>query len=163
MSAARPSMTAARYSAGLLGIVEGGFIRFCGMTSRTSTAALLGALALTLAACGGGSTSSGRKGGDEPAPSPADFPAAKGKSMAELKGGLGPGPVLAPTVQQLDPGRQRYGFALFTTARKQISGVPVALYVQKTGSAKTYGPFVARDEQLTVAPPYQSETVAKDP
>jgi hypothetical protein len=133
------------------------------MTSRTTTVALLGALVLTLSACGSNSTSSDPNTSDQPAPSAADFPVSKGKSMAELKAGLGPGPVLAPTVQQLDPGRQRYGFALFTTARKQISGVPVALYVEKTGSTKTFGPYVARDEQLAVAPPYESETVAKDP
>jgi hypothetical protein len=83
--------------------------------------------------------------------------------MMELRRGLGPGPVLAPTVQQLGPGKQRYGFALFTTARKQISGVPVALYIQTSGKTDLAGPFPARDLKLDVAPPYQSETVQKDP
>ena len=134
------------------------------MNLRIYTVALVAALTPALAACG--NSSSGDSGGSstkQTAATAADFPSAKGKSMLELKRGLGPGPVLAPTVQQLDPGRQRYGFALFTTARKQISGVPVALYVQRSGSAKLSGPFVSRDESLTVAPPYQSETVAKDP
>jgi hypothetical protein len=75
----------------------------------------------------------------------------------------GGGPALAPTGSDLVPGAQRYGFALFTTARKQISGVPVAVYAQRAGSTKVLGPFVARDLKLSVAPPYQSETVAKDP
>jgi hypothetical protein len=125
-------------------------------------AALISVLALALSACGGSSNDGG--GGEaSSAATTADFPAAKGKSMLELKRGLGPGPVMAPTVQQLDPGRERYGFALFTTARKQISGVPVALYLARSGSRKVTGPFVARDESLDVAPPYRSETVAKDP
>ena len=123
----------------------------------------LAALVLCLSACGSSGGGGSSDAGSEPVPSKADFPTTKGKSMLELKRGLGPGPVLAPTVQQLDPGKQRYGFALFTTARKQISGVPVALYVARSGSRKVSGPFVARDEALTVAPPYRSETVAKDP
>jgi hypothetical protein len=124
--------------------------------------ALLALLALGLSACGNSSDSSSESS-LEPLPSKADFPTTKGKSMLSIKRGLGAGPVLAPTVQQLDPGKERYGFALFTTARKQISGVPVALYVARSGSKKVSGPFVARDESLTVAPPYRSETVAKDP
>jgi hypothetical protein len=133
------------------------------MTRPAYTAALLAALALGLPACGGSDDGGSADSSSQPTASKAEFPPAKGKSMLELKRGLGAGPVLAPTVQQLDPGRQRYGFALFTTARKQISGIPVALYVQRSGSRKLSGPFVARNEDLSVAPPYQSETVAKDP
>jgi hypothetical protein len=134
------------------------------MTSRTiPAAALFAALALVLTACGGSSNNDSSGGLASPTPAASEFPSVKGKSMLELKSGLGAGPVLAPTVQQLDRGKNRYGFALFTTARKQISGVPVALYVARSGSRKVQGPFVARDESLAVAPPYQSETVAKDP
>src|SRR3954449_12753627 len=134
------------------------------MSSRTiPAAALLVALALVITACGSSGGDDGNGSSAASAPAASDFPSVKGKSMLELKSGLGAGPVLAPTVQQLDPGRERYGFALFTTARKQISGVPVALYVAPYGSRKVSGPFVARDEDLSVAPPFQSETVAKDP
>ena len=134
------------------------------MTSRTiPAAALIAALALVLSACGSSGSDDSSASSTATAPTASDFPAVKGKSMLELKSGLGAGPVLAPTVQQLDPGKNRYGFALFTTARKQISGVPVALYVAPSGSRKVSGPFVARDESLAVAPPYRSETVAKDP
>ncbi len=120
-------------------------------------------LALALSACGGGDGEGGSESDAAPPPSASEFPAPKGKSMMQLRSGLGPGPVLAPTVAQLVPGRQRYGFALFTTARKQISGVPVALYVQRSGSTKTLGPFPARDLSMKVAPPYQSENVSRDP
>jgi hypothetical protein len=124
---------------------------------------ILAALATGLSACGNSASNDSSSAASQPTPSAAQFPSAKGKSMLELKRGLGPGPVMAPTVQQLDPGKQRYGFALFTTARKQISGIPVALYVAPSGSRNLKGPYVAREESLQVAPPFRSETVAKDP
>jgi hypothetical protein len=132
------------------------------MTPRHVTARLLVALALLLAACGG-SEDAGTEGSEgPPPPSAKEFPAPKGKTMMELRRSLSPGPVLAPTVQVLTPGKQRYGFALFTAARKQISGVPVALYTQTSGKTDLKGPFPARDLKLEAAPPYQSETVKND-
>jgi hypothetical protein len=133
------------------------------MLRRALMVPLFAPLALGLAACGNSGSPDSGAVRSQPTASKAAFPSPQGKSMLELKSGLGAGPVLAPTVQQLDRGRQRYGFALFTTARKQISGIPVALYVERSGSRKVSGPFVARGESLAVAPPYQSETVAKDP
>jgi hypothetical protein len=133
--------------------------------SRPAFSVALPLVAISLLAGGCGSSSSDK---DSSAPSPApasssDFPSPKGKSLLELKRGLGPGPVLAPTVSVVNPGRDRYGFGLFDRARKQISEAPVALYVEKSGSRKVSGPFLARDLPLTVKPAYQSETVAKDP
>src|SRR3954447_48663 len=134
------------------------------MSSPTiPAAALLVALALVITACGSSGGDDGNGSSAASAPAASDFPAVKGKSMLELKSGLRAGPVLAPTAQQLDARKKRYRLDLFTTARKQISGVPVALYITPSGSRKVTGPFVARDETLAVAPPYQSETVAKDP
>ena len=133
------------------------------MPTRLLSPALVAALAVAAAGCGGGDD--GAAGESEPAPTPSasEFPSPEGRSMMQLRNGLSPGPVLAPTVAQLVPGRQRYAFALFTTARKQISGVPVALYVQRSGSTKTLGPFPARDMSLKVDPSYESENVARDP
>src|SRR4051812_43763599 len=135
------------------------------MTSRIRIAALVALLALGAAGCG--SSSEGGTSSDEvaPAPSAADFPQPEGRSMMQMYNALGAGggPALAPTGSDLVPGKQRYGFALFTTARKQISGVPVAVYAQKQGSTKVLGPYPARDLKPPVAPPYQSETVSKDP
>jgi hypothetical protein len=131
------------------------------MKTRVMIVALL---AVALGGCGGSSKGSEN---EEVAPTPkaADFPQPNGRSMMQMYNALGAGggPALAPTGRQLVPGDQRYGFALFTTERKQISGVPVAVYAQKSGSTKVLGPFPARDLKLAVAPPYQSETVAKDP
>ncbi len=99
----------------------------------------------------------------QPPATSADFPSPKGKSMLQIKNGLGPGPVLAPTVSVLGTGKDRYGFGLFDRARKQIAQTPVALYVERQGSTKVTGPFLARALPLTVKPAFQSETVAKDP
>jgi hypothetical protein len=132
------------------------------MDRRTVSAALLAAaLPLALAACGGDSS----KGASSTTPtaSAADFPAPQGKSLMEIRRGLGPGPVLAPTVSVVSTGTDRYGFGLFDRARKQIAETPVALYLERSGSARVAGPFVARDLPLSVKPPFQSETVAKDP
>ena len=134
------------------------------MISNARTVALVALLAVGVSGCG--SSDKGSGGGDEVAPTPsaADFPQPQGRSMMQMYNALGGGgPALAPTASDLVPGEQRYGFALFTTARKQISGVPVAVYAQRQGSAKVLGPFPARNLTLAVAPPYQSETVAKDP
>ena len=134
------------------------------MTPRRSlaAAAMLVLAALILSACGD-SKSKNSAAVDQPAPNPADFPQVQGQSMSQLRQKLPPGPALAPTVSVIEPGQNRFGFGLFSVARKQIAQAPVALYVQRSGSTKTTGPFVARDLSLAVAPPFQSETVAKDP
>jgi hypothetical protein len=134
------------------------------MTSRP-VAALLPLVALSLIAtgCGSSRSSKGSASASQPPASSADFPSPKGKSLLELKRGLGPGPVLAPTVSVVSPGRDRYGFGLFDRARKQIAQAPVALYVEKSGTRAVSGPFLAHDLPLAVKPAFRSETVAKDP
>jgi hypothetical protein len=121
------------------------------------------AASLVTGGCGNSDSGGGSSQATQPPASSADFPAPKGKSLLELKRGLGPGPVLAPTVSVVQPGHDRYGFGLFDRARKQIAQAPVALYVEKQGSRKVSGPFLARDLPLSVKPAFQSETVAKDP
>jgi hypothetical protein len=135
---------------------------------RTAPRALACALAipltLSLSACGGGDSGSanGSSGSREVAQK-TDFPAAAGKTMQELRDGLGPGPVLAPTVSILQPGESRLGFGLFDRAHKQISDAPAAVYVAPVEGGPVKGPFYANAEALTVAPPYQSQTVKNDP
>src|SRR3954468_988714 len=134
------------------------------LRARLPLALLLAALsAVLLSACGGSDSGDGGASASQPPASSADFPSPKGKSLLEIKRGLGPGPVLAPTVSVVNPGRDRYGFGLFDRARKQIAQAPVALYVEKSGTRKVSGPFLAHDLPLSVKPAFQSETVAKDP
>jgi hypothetical protein len=122
------------------------------------------AAAVLVAGCGGSNKP------DTPPPPPpptgqtADFPAANGKTLDDLaQMADGQGPVLAPSVSLLHKGTNRYGFALFDTARKQITGAEVALYTARSDGTGVRGPFVARAESLEVKPQFQSQTVAQDP
>ena len=124
--------------------------------------ALLAAAAV-VAGCGGSSKPDRPPPQPEPAGQPADFPSATGKTVNDLAAMAdGKGPVLAPSVSLLHKGVNRYGFALFDTARKQITGAEVALYSLRPDGSGVRGPYVARSESLAVKPQFQSQTVAQD-
>lgn len=91
------------------------------------------------------------------------FPKTRGRTMAEMISGVQAGPVLAPTVGLLEPGRQRFGFGLFDRTRKQITDAAGALYIARGENARAYGPYIARWESLVVKGRYLSRTVATDP
>jgi hypothetical protein len=117
-----------------------------------------------VAGCGGSKNPDKPPPQPEPTGQPADFPTASGKTLNDLASMAdGQGPVLAPSVSLLHKGVNRYGFALFDTARKQITGAEVALYTARADGSGVRGPYVARSESLEVKPQFQSETVAKDP
>lgn len=129
----------------------------------TILVALLAAGTL-VAGCGGSKKPDKPPPQPEPTGQPADFPSATGKTLNDLASMAdGQGPVLAPSVSLLHKGVNRYGFALFDTARKQITGAEVALYTARADGSGVRGPYVARSESLEVKPQFQSETVAKDP
>ncbi len=132
------------------------------MTPRRISAALLLACAL-LAGCGGDDSSSG----DEQAPPAAkaqDFPKPGGRSLTELLNQTGgSGPVLAPSGLELRTGTQRFGFALFTQSREQITDASVAIYTAPAGGGPAKGPYLARWESLAVRPQFQSRQTASDP
>jgi hypothetical protein len=124
--------------------------------------ALLAAGAL-LAGCGGSDKPDRPPPQPEPTGQPADFPSATGKTVDDLASMAdGKGPVLAPSVSVLHKGVNRYGFALFDTAHKQITGAEVALYTVRPDGSGVRGPYVARSESLAVKPQFQSQTVAQD-
>lgn len=126
-----------------------------------ATTLLCGALLAT----GCGSSENEESGAAEPQASarPADFPAARGRTIADLQTEAKKTLVLAPSVQDLSKGRNRFGFAVFDTARKQVSGTPVALYVAREDGSGLRGPYVARSESLAVKGPFQSTTTNSDP
>jgi hypothetical protein len=114
--------------------------------------------------CGGSKNDDSPPPQPEPTGQPADFPAANGKSFDDLASmAEGKGPVLAPSVSLLHKGKNRFGFALFDTAHKQITGVEVALYTARNDGSGVRGPYVARSESLAVRPQFQSQTTASDP
>jgi hypothetical protein len=122
-------------------------------------------VAALTAGCGGGSSDDNRPPPQpEPTAKPADFPKATGKSLNDLAAMAGgQGPVLAPSVSIVHRGRNRFGFGLFDTAQKQITGAQVALYTGRRDGSGLRGPYVARSESLAVKPQFQSQTVASDP
>lgn len=124
------------------------------------------ALALAVAACGDSGSGSSEMAAQPPPPpaEPEDFPRAAGKTLVQLLREVGgPGPVLAASVSQFEPGRNRFGFALFDRARAQIADAPVVLYVAPVGGGKAIGPIPAEYEPLEVKPQFQSRSVASDP
>jgi hypothetical protein len=119
-------------------------------------------LAIAIAGCGGSSATKSSTATNT-AGAAATFPSPSGKTVAQLTHGLSRGPVVAPTVRQLDPGRQRFGFALFTISQKQVTDRPVALYVERQGTSVVTGPFRATQQSLVVPASFESNTVKNDP
>jgi hypothetical protein len=120
----------------------------------------LAAAALVGAGCGGDDSS------DTKAPPPAraqDFPKPKGQSVRQLLSRYPSGPVLAPSEGEFRTGKDRVGFALFRSDRSQITNASVAVYVSPAGGGPAEGPYLARYEDLSVRPQFQSRQTATDP
>lgn len=131
---------------------------------RRPTALLLLGLLLPLSGCG----DSEPQATAEPTATAAvakaeDFPSAEGKTLGELQSSMAEGPILAPSVSVLEKGSNRFAFALFDRARKQVTGAQVALYASDTDGTSLRGPFVARSESLEVKPQFRSRQTASDP
>ena len=127
--------------------------------AAASAAVLLGCL--VLAACGGssGKTASTTTASANAAP---PFPVPAGRPLSAVLAGIKQGPMLAPAVGVLQPGRNRFAFILFDAARKQLVPPDVAVYVTDANGNAVRGPFKATNESLAVAPQYQSQTVQAD-
>jgi hypothetical protein len=115
---------------------------------------------LVLAACG--SEEQVAPPAEPAAAQPADFPTAVGTTLAQLTKGLPEGPVLAPSTSQVLVGANRYGFALFDTAHKQVEASAVAIYTARKDGSDLQGPFTARRESFAVKPPYRSAQASSD-
>jgi hypothetical protein len=127
------------------------------------TALVLAAAAAGLSACGSSGNSDSGVAATPTVPSVTQFPKVNGRTMNELAAPLRAGPVLAPSVSLLLPGKQRFGFGLFDRQRNQITDAPGAIYVARGPNAKARGPYPAKWQSLAVQKPYQSKTVATDP
>src|SRR5687767_228900 len=155
-----PVISAARSGIrGPYSATAGPFLIGCNPVRRSIVPA---ALLVALLAVGAAGCGEDDENGEEAAPPPAkaeDFPNPAGKTIAQLREGLGPGPVLSPSVSLLEPGRNRVGFGLFDRARKQIIDAPAALYAAPLSGGPVEGPYPARYESLEVKPQFQSEGV----
>ena len=127
--------------------------------------ALAGALAVAAVAavsgCGGES--------DEPDRAPdveqAGFrpPEPSGRSFRDLLGKYPGGPVVAPSVSMLDPGENRFGFALFDRGNRQIGGLRAYVYVARGVDETAHGPYAASYRRIEVEPEFRSRNVSQDP
>lgn len=116
----------------------------------------LAGLVLTLlaAGCGGSSEEPSR-----PAPAAAEFPAAKGKTIAELLRDSGAKPtklVIAPAAQSFVVGPNRYPFGVFTLGNEQVSDAGAALYFARDGKSPVQGPLPAVVSSLETKPAYHA-------
>jgi hypothetical protein len=132
--------------------------------SLSRAAAIAATLVLALSGCGGDDDGkNGSSSGETAAPKVEEFPNPAGKTLDEIRRGLGPGPVLAPAVSVLEPGDNRFSFGLFDRSRRQIAETPTVLYIAETDGGEVLGPFPARNLALEVSPAFRSETVSNDP
>lgn len=109
---------------------------------------------LLAAGCGSSTDEASR-----PAPDKAEFPAAKGKTIAELLKSSGAKKsklVIAPAARAFDLGQNRYPFGVFTLGREQVTDADVALYFAKSESSPASGPYPAQVTSLEVKPAYRS-------
>ena len=120
-------------------------------------------VAALVVGCGGADDDSAPPPQPEPSARPADFPQAKGKTLDDLRAESGRSLVFRPTtVMALRRGMNRYGFALYDVAGKQVTGAQVALYTAREDGTGVRGPYIARSESLKVSGPFQSRTTAAD-
>ncbi|HEX2102497.1 MAG TPA: hypothetical protein VHF51_02525 [Solirubrobacteraceae bacterium] len=123
----------------------------------------LGSAAVLAAGCGSAEVDTTPPAEPEPTGRPADFPAADGRTLSELRAEAGRSLVFTPSVRSLRKGTNRFGFALYDVAGKQLTGATVALYTARPDGSGVHGPFIARSESLKVSGPFRSRTTAADP
>jgi hypothetical protein len=125
-------------------------------------------LASVLAAfpgCGGEDKDDRAPSQSEPptAAAAAGFPNPSSRSLRALIRNMPQGPLLAPSVELLERGRNRFGFALFDRGNRQIADLRVALYVSQGLDEPARGPFPARFEPIEVKRRFLSRQASADP
>jgi hypothetical protein len=108
---------------------------------------------LLLAGCGGSDDQS------RPAPSAAEFPSAKGKTIGDVlhdPTAVSSKLVIAPATQTFDVGENRYAFGVFTRGQEQVDDADVALYFAKDAKGPVIGPLPAQVTSLETKPAYRA-------
>lgn len=125
--------------------------------------ALVAAAMVLLSACGSDEAGTAPAPPQPAAAAPADFPSAKGKTLAQLTKGVSEGMILKiASLNSQTVGRNRFSFALVDRADKQLDVSGVALYFARENGKRVHGPYVAHKESLDVAAPYRSELTSED-
>jgi hypothetical protein len=132
-----------------------------GLATRALAGALVASAAVVPLGCGDDGNGAGAD--PPPPPPPVDFPRPSNRSFRDLLGHLRQGPVVAPSVSLLEPGANRFGFALFDRGNRQIGELDVALYVAGGVDETAHGPFEADYKRIEVDSEFQSRNSAQDP
>lgn len=136
--------------------------------SQRSLAACVASAVLAIAGCGGsdGPGGSNPKIDDSaPAAKVTAFPAVSTQDVGVedvLSDAESGGPELAPSVSQLQPGENRFGFGLFNKQGVMARESVVALYIAKADGTEPRGPFPARRESLKTAAAFRSQQSATE-
>jgi hypothetical protein len=93
----------------------------------------------------------------------AQFPRPSGRSMRVLIESMRQGPELAAAAGILEPGRNRFPFALFDRGNRQIGGLDVRLYVSRGLDESVRGPFNSKYHAIDVKPQFRSQNSVEDP
>jgi hypothetical protein len=128
------------------------------------SAVAFAAAAVALGACSGSDDGDGAdtsRPGD-PVVGEQPFPDPSSRTLAQLRDGLGPGPMMASSVSVLEPGKNRFAFGLFDRTHRQIADAPAAVYVAPTNGGQVEGPYPARHRSLDVSARHRSHTVDHD-
>jgi hypothetical protein len=128
------------------------------MTRLLQAIALALGVAVLLAGCGSDEESSAR-----PAPSASDFPAAKGRTLAEIGQLPEAKVVVAPAGQVVDVGPDRFAFGVFTLGGELVDDADTALYFAEGKDAPARGPYPARVDSLQTPPAFRAKTTVDDP
>jgi hypothetical protein len=112
-----------------------------------------------LVGCGGGSGDDAAR----PAPAASEFPAAKGRTLAELAQVPEAKLVVSPAGRTVDVGPNRFAFGVFTLGGEQVDDADIALYFAEGVDGPARGPFPARVYSLQTPPAFRAKTTAEDP
>ena len=107
-----------------------------------------------MAGCGGSEDAS------RPAPPAAEFPTAKGRTIAQVledSGARQAKLVIAPAARSFVRGENRYPFGVFTVGNEQVSDADVALYFAKDAKGPVQGPLPAQISSLETKPAYRAQ------
>jgi hypothetical protein len=80
---------------------------------------------------------------------PTEFPLPRGQRLGELAGRVPDGPRLVLGVSVFERGRNRVGFTLLDSARRQVNASAVALYTSRVDGTGLRGPYPATRARLT--------------
>ena len=135
------------------------------LTPRTTSLAALALCALLAALIAGCGSDDSSDETAQDASSASSFPATDGGTLDDLIADSESGDdlVVAPAGTSFTVGRDRFGFAVFTVDREQITDANVAIYAAHGPTGKAEGPFPARVESLETAPAFTAQTTSGDP